>query len=331
MAFSQHQGPRIVGISNVIATHIEDNLTLSYMKQDESEAFVKHTGIRYRRVASKELNILDFFEQGINQIIAKTKWDLDSINVLICVTQSPNHIIPSVSNRIHGNLRFTAHTLCFDIVSGCSGLIYGLNVVFGILKSLHKEKSRAILCCGDLSTQLIDSTDASVHPIFSDGISTLAIENNHKQANEISYFNLETFGSAQHAIAMDDKSHKMKLNGIDVFTNSLKWVPQNIDNLLQFAKKNSDFPDAFVFHQANQLINESIRKKMNIHSEKFPSSINQFGNTASASIPITLASCNQQIKRQSNYMLLAGFGVGFSVASTLLHFEPEFCENTFEL
>lgn len=329
MALSRHTGTEIVGIVTVLPKETEDNLELDLLTPEERQALVNHTGIRFRRVAPKETTIRDLFERAIERLLEKTGWEKESIYVLICVTQSPEMIIPSVSCRLHGDLDFPNHTMCFDINSGCSGFVYGLNTVSGLLSGITDRNSRAILCCGDLSTHLISQSDKSVRPIFSDGVSAIAIERNHQNTEISGYFNLGTAGKGQQAIEIKENEsgeRKMQLNGIDVFGYSVKLVPQNIQDLVNFSQHSIDFPDLFVFHQANKLINESIRKKLSVPEEKVPYSLTDYGNTASASIPLTLGTVWKTHRATSGWILVSGFGVGFSVASALIRFNPEFCE-----
>jgi 3-oxoacyl-[acyl-carrier-protein] synthase-3 len=202
--------------------------------------------------------------------------------------------------------------MCYDINLGCSGFVYGLHTLSALLNSLNKLNARAILCCGDLSSQLIQENDYTTQPIFSDAASVIAVS---KNAETFSYFNLETSGSGQKAIYKEDNF--MKLNGIDVFNYSLTMVPNNILNLLSFADKKIDLPYMFIFHQANKLINEAIRKKLVLTENKTPSTLFEYGNTSSASIPLTL--CKHWNSETPNWVLFSGFGVGFSLASALIY------------
>ena len=95
--------------------------------------------------------------------------------------------------------------------------------------------------------------------------------------------------------------------------------------LLEFAKKELDFPDLFVFHQANNLINKAIAKKIMLSNEKNPSSLYDYGNTASASIPLTIGTSWDSTTIKSGWIMLVGFGVGFSIASALIKFNPKYC------
>lgn len=333
MALSKFSGPEIVGIVNVVPQNTEDNLALDLLSLDERIALVDHTGIRFRKVASPTDSIEMYVEKAVSRLLEKMKWNASEIDVFICVTQSQQMPIPSISCRIHGNLKMGSQTLCYDMNSGCSGFVYGLNTVYALLAGMGKVNGKAILCCGDLSTHLIEPNDKSVRPIFSDGVAAVAIENSVDEASNASFFNLETDGSGQHAIEMQTtfkNENFMRLNGIDVFNYSVRSVPQNITDLFQFAGISPETVDLFVFHQANKLINESIRKKLNVPAEKVPYSLYDYGNTASASIPMTIATDWKRDSMNSGWLLLSGFGVGFSIGSALVHFNPLSCDGPIE-
>ncbi|HLU86533.1 MAG TPA: ketoacyl-ACP synthase III [Taishania sp.] len=332
MALTTNRGITIKGIVNVVPRTVEDNLELALLDSKEREALILHTGIRFRRVADSSHTILAYFNKAVDQLLQRTGWSKADVDILLCVTQSPNMVIPSVSCRLHGDMGFDNKTMCYDINSGCSGFVYGLHTISSLLQTIDGKHKKAILVCGDLSTHLIDSEDKSVRPIFSDAVSAIAIECSSEDQKISGYFNLGTDGTGQHAIEIDheDGQGYMKLNGIDVFGYSVQRVPRNITDLLSFANRETDFADLLVMHQANKVINESIRKKLNVDEVKVPYSIYEYGNTASASIPITLSKAWDSYQPQSGWILIAGFGVGFSMASGLIKFEPNFCDKPIE-
>lgn len=328
MALSKSKGIHIKGIINLVPKNTEDNQFLDLVSEQERADLIKHTGIRYRKVnPSNKIDVKDYFNVGVEKLLKQLNWEKETVDILICVTQTPQIAIPSIACQIHGDLKFEPNTMCYDINSGCSGFVYGLHTISQLLAGMDNEKSRAILCCGDISTSLTDPNDRSVRPIFSDAVAVIGIEKS--QSEEITgFFNLETMGKGQNAIRSEiDSEGKsfMRLNGIDVFNYSVLNVPKNIDKLIEFSGRIKDESDAFVFHQANKLINESISKKLNLETSKVFSSLYQFGNTASASIPLTLGAEWGNIEKKSNWILICGFGVGFSIASAIINFDPVFC------
>lgn len=324
MAISTTKGALIKGIISVVPQNVEDNLTIDVLNTTDREALIAHTGIRYRRrVLHSSTTVKSLFTPGINSLLEQLDWDKSTIDVLICVTQTASISIPSVACQLHGDLNFHQDVIAYDINSGCSGFVYGLHTVSQLLSSLDKPKGRAVLCCGDLSSTITQDSDLSVRPIFSDAVSVVAIENDGG-IETTGTFNLETIGSGQNAIYTSETAHGrfMKLDGIDVFNYSVTHVPNNITRLLNHLSKPTTFPDLYIFHQANMLINESIRRAIDVEKEKVPNSLYDFGNTASASIPLTLSTSWNKKVVESGWILISGFGVGFSVASALVKFNP---------
>ncbi len=323
MAITKSIGTSIRGVISVLPDCIEDNLKLDALAGTDREALVSHTGIRFRRKVKQEsTDVKMLFKSGIEELLPAISWDKAGIDVIICVTQTSSITVPSISCQLHGDLGFSQHVIAYDINSGCSGFVYGLHTIYQLLASIDKKVSRALLCCGDISSALTDENDLAVRPIFSDAASVTALEYDRSSSEE-SYFNLETIGEGQGAIYTEStaQGNKMRLDGIDVFNYSVQSVPNNIKSLLSHVQYDLEYPDAFIFHQANQLIIEHIRKSMEIDSEKVPYSLYEYGNTASASIPLTITTELANVTEKNGYLLLCGFGVGFSVGSALIKFD----------
>ena len=191
------------------------------------------------------------------------------------------------------------------------------------------------MCCGDISSLLVQN-DKTTTPIFSDAISVTALEfdNLHKENPLVSYFNLETLGSGHTAIRSDfDENNRevMRLNGIEVFNYSVQFVPRHIKSLLSEIE-GLEIP-VVVLHQANKLINDAIAKRIPLPDAAFPSTLYQYGNTASASIPITLVDYLSTLspKQFPKHALLSGFGVGFSMGSAVVPISSDLNINTLSL
>ena len=306
MAICKLTGFELAGITMVLPSNQVDNSNLEDFSNFEKEQLILHTGIKYRRVDSPSHTIKDYFISGINKLLNQLSWKTSEIDVLICVTQSKEISIPSFSCKLHGELNFPQQTICFDINSGCSGYVYGLHTAMSLMNSLIKKNVKAILCCGDLSSQLINKKDKSTIPIFSDAISITGIG---RSENEIeTYYNIETDGSGREAIFIENNF--MQLNGIDVFNYSLKLVPSHLKQLFQIAKIEKPEEEVIIFHQANKLINDALVKRLQLNPLKVPSTLYNFGNTASASIPLTLGNYFSDFKIE--HAIICGFGVGFS-------------------
>ncbi|EMT6208180.1 ketoacyl-ACP synthase III [Pseudomonas aeruginosa] len=114
----------------------------------------------------------------------------------------------------------------------------------------------------------------------------------------------------------------LQLDGTAVLSFSTQRVPPAVEKLLDYAGASKDEVDYFVFHQANRMINETIRKKLGLPVEKVPSTLRDFGNTSGASLPVTMtARINRELEAGRNRVLLCGFGIGLSWGTCLVDIE----------
>ncbi|MCL9981098.1 MAG: hypothetical protein NBV77_06590 [Bacteroidia bacterium] len=321
MSIHQLKGSKISTVVNIIPAEKLDNLQEDLIPEAERNSMVEHTGIRYRRRFSRENQSTQYlFKMGIEEILMLTQWSSESVDALICITQTPDTHIPAVSCVLHDEFEFSPSMACFDINLGCSGYVYGLHQAYSLLQSKMGETGRAILCCGDVTT-ILEEGDKSTQPIFSDGVSVTAIEF-ARDAEFYSYFNLETMGSGKTAISSfynENKQEVMKLNGMEVFNYSVQFVPNHINQLLKHVPQSIALTGG-ILHQANKIINSAIAKRISLTGVDFPSTLYDFGNMASASIPVTLVDYlqNKNLSKVPPYILLSGFGVGFSMATAVV-------------
>ena len=221
---------------------------------------------------------------------------------------------------------------------GCSGFVYGLSLMTTMMQTGAIKKG--LLLCGDVSTTSVSYQDKSTYPLFGDAGTATALE--FDESASPMHFNLQTDGKGYEAIIIPDggcrnplneeseqmveaekgvmrRKKDLWLNGMDVFNFSVTKVPANIRTLLEKHNADTSSLNFFVMHQANLLMNETIRKGLNIDAAKTPYSLKEFGNTSSASIPLTMVTqIAEALKTKNNQFLLSGFGVGLSWGSVLL-------------
>lgn len=328
----------IRAISAAVPKQTFYTLDYTYITEQERKMFIKNVGIEERRVAPFHITSADLCYHSTLQLLEKLNWNKNSIDALIFVTQSPDYFIPASSIILQNKLGFNKNIIAFDINLGCSGYVYGLYVLGSLLQS--GQLKRAILLAGDKSSLSVCYKDKSTYPLFGDAGSATALEFD-VHTNPI-YFNLQTDGSGEDAIKIPhggsryhiqpdtfeeveiepgiirSKRH-LQLLGADIFNFTLREVSPNINQLIEFSGITKDTIDYFIFHQANYFMNESLRKKMKIDASKVPYSIHKYGNTSSASIPLTIVTQLSKALNTPKTLLLSGFGVGFSWASCVFH------------
>lgn len=344
MALFSVSGVQLSGMAVCVPANTEDNLQAEVLPESERELFVKTVGIRYRRVAQKGVTASDLCFEAAERLLQKMNWQRGEINVLIFITQTPDYVIPNTSSLLQEKLGLPKSCLVFDINLGCSGYVYGLSVISSLLQNIPNGKG--LLLVGDVSTSIISKNDKSTAPLFSDAGSATALE---VKPGGFMHFNLQTDGKEYDDIIVPDGGFRnktnersfevqeydkgihrsrldMKLDGLKIFNFALREVAPNINLLLEHNHIDKENVDYYVFHQANLLMLESVRKKLKVQPEKVPYSLHNYGNTSSATIPLTmLANLPQQLGSQKVRWLLSGFGVGLSWGSAYIETENVVC------
>jgi 3-oxoacyl-[acyl-carrier-protein] synthase-3 len=342
---------RITGIASAVPGIVADNLELDLMSRDERAAFVKKVGIRTRRIAPPSVCASDLCVTAAKRLLADKNEKPEEIGAMVFVTQTPDFLLPGNSMLVQKRLGLSKSTYLIDLNQGCAGYVYGIATLAGMMHSAGIRKG--LLLVGDTISRLISPEDKSTLPIFSDAGSATILE--YSTAGDTMFFNLGSDGNGAHAIRLHDGGSRhpfgegsfhlqtigpgirrapahLAMEGIDVLQYTFRHVVPNILELLEMAGWVVDDPDYYVFHQANSLLNEGLARKLGLKSEKLPESLEDFGNTSSATIPITLNYRLSRLLSEGRYkLLLSGFGVGFSWGSALVQVDSVVCPEVIEL
>lgn len=345
MAFLTVENIKFRGIAACVPKNTVSNLDYDWISQNERAMLIKTTGIQERRIAPEGLCTSDMCYESANSLLNELGINRNEIEILVFVSQSPDYFLPSTGIILQNRLNLPKTTMAFDIQLGCSGYVYGLSVISSLMSSGRLKKG--LLLVGDKSSFSPSPRDKSTYPIFGDAGSATLLEYN--SSSTPMDFNLQSDGAGYKSIIIPDggmrnpyneDSDKMVciepgivrnkknlvLDGIEVFNFSLREAAPNITNLLNYNSTSVENYDYFIFHQANKLMNESIRKKLNVPPEKVPYSLKHYGNTSSASIPLTIVTqLIEKIEGKTACLVLSGFGVGLSWASAAVRVENLTC------
>ena len=311
--FSTHN-VSIKGISACVPTFEYNNMDYKWIPVKERELNIKTVGVEKRRIAPKGVTTSDLCFHAAERLLKDIQFKKEDIELLIFIAQARDYFLPATSIILQDRLGLSKKCMAFDVGLGCSGYVYGLSIAAGLLNSFKLKK--ALLLVGDVSTKGISYKDKSAFNLFGDAGTATCLEYDENAAPM--HFNMYSDGSNFDAVyiphsgnrRIPDKSSfnlrkfgpgiyrnmtQLVLDGVKVFNFATMEVPPNVNELLAWQNMTVENIDQFVFHQANLLMNEIIRKKIKIPKEKHPYSIQKFGNTSSASIPLTMIT---QIRQQ---------------------------------
>jgi len=348
MAFLKIEDVRISGVSACVPARVEENARLSLFGEGEAAKFTATTGVERRRKVDAGVCTSDLCVSAAESIISSLKWDKADVSILALVTQTPDYILPATSPIIQHRLGLSGDCYTIDISLGCSGWVYGMSVVASLLKS-SVGGGKAILLAGDTSSATSSAEDKSTYPLFGDAAAATALE--YAGGAEPMLFGMNSDGSGYRAIIINDGGYGFRnpfspaslnmtergegivsnnmhvvLDGMDVFSFGIREAPKSVNTLLETFGLDKDSVDYFTFHQANRYMNEQIRKKLKLPPEKVPCSLKDFGNTSSASIPLTLATqLAKELREKKLRHIACGFGVGLSWGSMYFTTDSVIC------
>lgn len=330
MAFIEFKNVRIAGISAGVPKNVVSNYTL---KQGEDisadytpEAFVETTGVKERR-CSETLTTSDLCFAAAEKLIAELGWDKKEIEALVFVSQTADYFLPATACILQDRLGLPKECYAEDVALGCSGWVYGLSNVASLVATGSIKK--ALLLAGDAKKRSKMKRD----PLFGDAGTATAIE--FVEGAKGFQFHFGTDGSGFDAIIAPDggsrnqvspESFELKeyegkmmhnlqthMKGMDVFSFGISTAPKSVKKLAEHFSFNYLDADYVIFHQANMKMNNQIVKKLKLDPAKVPSCMYEFGNTSSASIPLTIVSqLKGQFENTPTKFICCGFGVGLS-------------------
>lgn len=325
MAFLNVKNVAIVGMSAGVPKQIMP--TISTTDKYDASAFVETTGVIEKRY-SNDFTTSDLGQAAAEQLIADLNWEKKEIGALVFVTQTPDYILPATSCILQDKLGLSKDCFSLDISLGCSGWVYGLSVISSLMQTGMINKG--ILIAGDARKQCFEEADQ----LFGFAGTATAVE--YKEGAEGFKFHLGTDGSGYDAIIKpvggcrnqvtandlvpvmceDGRMRhgfQTSMKGMDVFAFAITTAPKSIKKLVAEYSLNTEDVEYFIFHQANRKINETISKKLKLREEQVPYSMTHFGNTSSASIPITIVTqLADKLANKKTEMIGCGFGVGLS-------------------
>ncbi len=280
----------------------------------------KVIGVDSSHITKDEITTLDLCINSSQKILKYNKIKNHDIDILVFVTQTPDYLMPSNANKAHKILNLKNSCICFDINLGCSGYVYGLWTMFSLM-SQNKLKT-GLLLVGDTISKTIKSKDFAHKMLFGDAGSSTLIK---FKKNERSFFDLGTIGAGYEKLIMKNSGFRDKIfkpefhmDGKEVFLFAIKNVPRIIKSIIKFAKIKIQ-NNLFIFHQANLFMLNKIFDDLKIKNESRLFSINKFGNTSSASIPLTMCVNIKKINKNTDPVVIAGFGAGFSYACAVIN------------
>lgn len=321
MQIVELDGTRLAAVWACLPARSEDNLARCaeiYGDAKKAAGIVKATGIERRRVADAGVSSLDLCVAAASRLMSETGVRPGEIGAVIDVTFTPERAMPCNACQAQSRLGLPSDVAAFDVNLACSGWAYGLCVASTFAKATGKS---VLLLDGDTQTPYMDAADKATVPVMADAGTAALVEPSAAPASAAPWrFSFLTDGAKGDALTLPFGG-KIAMDGFGIFKFVTTDVFRFLREFMSATGAAAESIDAFVPHQANVYMVRQLAKPLGFPPEKVWISGDVFGNSSSATVPVTIAwrgGRGDNATRGDRRLFVSGFGGGLSASAALI-------------
>lgn len=314
--------PAITGVCGYVPDYVLTNAELAQLVDTSDAWIMERTGIRERRILKGEgLGTSHMGAEAVKGLLEKTGNKPGDIDLLICATTTPDFVFPSTANLIC-DMVGVGPVGSFDVQAACSGFIYAITIASQFVASGQCKK--VVVVGADKMSAIIDYTDRKTCVIFGDGAGAVLIEPSpngegildtiiRSDGSGMIHLHQKAGGSRlpPSAETVAKRMHYVYQEGAAVYKFAIAKMAEVSTEIMTRNNLRGDMIQWLVPHQANMRIIQSTAERMGLPMERVMMTIQKFGNTTAATIPLCLWDYENQLKA-GDRMVLAAFGGGFT-------------------
>lgn len=318
---------RIAGVGAYVPETVVTNNDLAWIVDTSDEWIVSRTGIRERRISTKE-GTSDLAAEAARRALDAAGMKPEELDLIILGTSSPDCNYPSGACEVQAKIG-AVNAVAFDVSAACAGFIFALNIVQGFFRAnIYRT---ALIIGAETLSKVTDWEDRSTCVLFGDGAGAAVLKNEETGVIDMLMGSDGTKGGVLKCTSrtlgnfLTGKKPEpgfTTMDGQEVFRFAVKRVPESIETLMKRNRVAKDEIKYYVLHQANERIVEAVARRLKEPMEKFPMTIGKYGNTSTASIPLLLDDMvKKEMLEDGDKMILSGFGAGMTWGAVLLEWK----------
>lgn len=308
---------KITGIGTGLPKYIMDNQELSQIVETTDQWIRERTGIRKRHIAKNGETTTSLAIEAAKEALKEAGIEAGSLDLIIVSTNTAVDLMPNTACEIQKEIK-ADYATCFDITVACSGFVFAYNTVLAYMKA--KMCKKALIVGSETLSNIVDWSDRGSCILFGDGAGAVILEEDESEDFKPV---MSSMGAKGEALTLANSFGKtrdlMAMDGGEVFKFAVSSVPQIIEEILTLNQMKKDQIKYYVLHQANKRIIDTAAKRLKEPLAKFPTNVENYGNTSSASIPILLKEMeSKKLLHKGDYLIMVGFGAGLSLGAAIL-------------
>ncbi len=322
-------------IGAYIPPKIMSNADFEKIIDTSDEWITKRTGIKERRIANEGEASSDLGARAGELAIKRAGISKEEIDLVICATVTPDFLcMPSTACLIAAKLGLP-NVMAFDVSAACTGFVYALNVAKAFIESGMKKN--VLIVGAEKYSAILDYTDRTTCFLFGDGAGAAIISATNDKNESIIDINCSSDGNYEDLIktpgggsknpcsqeVLENKMACIKMKGNETFKLAVKTLTSDVKTMLEKHNLTNEDINHFIPHQANYRIIKAVGEALDLSDEKTVVTVDKYGNTSAASIPMAMNYAFEQGKiKAGDTILFDAFGGGLTWGSALFKFAP---------
>ena len=319
---------RIVGTGHFAPEKVLTNADLEQIVDTTDEWIKSRSGIEQRHIAADDQTTADLAEQACIAAMEAAQVGPEDIDFMVVGTTTPDLVFPNVGCILQDKLGIHG-CAAFSLEAACSGFIYALSIAD---KFVNSGQAKCALVVGaETLSRITDWTDRSTCVLFGDGAGAVVLKPS-EEAGIISthlradgrYKDLLTAKSGVSVQPPGDAlrdGFNVRMSGNEIFKVAVKSLESIVEETLAANKIDRSEIDWLIPHQANLRIIQATAKRLKMPMDKVVLTVQRFGNTSAASVPMALDIAVRDGRVQKGQLLLLeAFGGGLTWGSALVRF-----------
>ncbi len=309
------------------------NNDLESMVQTDNDWIVERTGIKTRHIADSGTATSDLAAAAAKAAIEQRGVDPSALDAVIVCTVTPDMMFPSTACLVQDQLGIKG-AWGFDLMSACSGFVYGLTTAANLVGAGTHEK--VLVIGADTMSRIINYRDRTTSVLFGDGAGAMIVEPASEGETGFIDFKNIIDGSGGDCLKMPAGGSRMPASketvkqglhyvhqdGRRIFKYAIRTMVELCSDLLKRNNLTCDDIAAFVPHQANRRIILAAAERLGIPAGRVIINIENFGNTTAASIPLATGDAVATARlKKGDLVLFAAVGAGFTAGVNLWRWE----------
>lgn len=327
-------GIRIASVGAYVPSRVVTNHELAARVDTSHDWIVARTGILERRVSGPAEAPSDMGAEAARRCLGRAGVDKAAVDLIIVACSTPDQSQPAVACLVQAKLGMAeGHCPAFDVNSVCAGFVFALAAAHGMMVADPGRYRHALVIGTDAFSKIVNWNDRRTCVFFGDGAGAVLLSQTEASDQRRIHFWLGSDGRGSHCIqvpaggtrtpvdleVLRNKTNTFVMDGPKVWDFAVEAVPRTIRSLLTEHGVRPHEVDLVVLHQSNLRMLEVIMKTLELPMERTVTTLERYGNTAAASIPITLHAAEERGRLlRGDRVVLCGFGGGLSWGAALV-------------